>query len=890
MTYRRTLRISAAGLLAALLLWLGAVLYRHATLETTELMATTDQIHLSNTAFDISSALSDTIKACQYLKQSGRFLAYVHTCLDADAPMGEQAKAFASMQDMLSIVMNSDALIRSIIITTPERRFHNSMDTLFVLHLAMDSPATQDIRLHIPEDVNYFGARNRIDLSISDYPHYAFTMDGAEDISVFVVLHETFLNDLLGGAADVFVLDGERMLYADPAAVAPGSEREAALQAFAAADSEEEERLDMRLYGAQVPQTGWSILYARGSQAYTQVYLYVFLLILALVAGSVLLSLALSRVLFQSAFRPLHTLLGALRTFKTPQEGRLLPPQAGSARGYRSLHEKVFLYLFVTVFMPVVVLTLAFSFGASHIRQEHLMDAHTAMVQNMANTFDRHLSRKETVLERIVYDAAIADAVRAPGEEGHADLLMQAIRENAYFNIDDSRLDVYDAEGALLYSNNMYAAASLEPEQARSLRWQLSQDQTGGTLLTLTASIRPNRYYLSDVWGYVRLAEDYRDIDYLMLTLSGDAQTLQFTDGDGVSLSTGRQLSIDTALAKTRDGLYVTPIEGGFCIAKGIGRSPFFIATEYRAPGFLEAFVGLLGRNTLILVIMLLLLVIAAYLLARVLLRPLGRLAQVMADMEPGNPGLRAQGFFVDEIQEIGQSFNEMADRVDSLVEDLVLSNSAKLRMESERRNAEIIALQMQINPHFLSNTIESISNMIQEGRADVARTMLYAMNDLFRYGISRTDTVITLAEELEYARAYVAIMSFRYPAVRFLWDVDAGVLGLRVVKLILQPLIENAVYHGINRVDSHGEIRIACRGMGDAVWLEVSDNGVGMDAETVDRLRADLQDARLGNVIGLFNVQARVRLRYGAGYGLDLQSAPGEGTTVRIRLPRVEG
>lgn len=888
MTYRRSLCLTAVGLLVVLQLWLGAVLYRHATQEAGGLISTVDRIHLSNTAFDLGSAMGDTLKACQYLKQSGRLLSYIEACLAEDTPMGWQAKAFENMREMLSIVMNGDDLIRSIIITTPTRRFHNSMDTLFLMNLELDSGATSEIRISVPKGVNYFEARNRTDRRMSDYPHFSFALDGNAQIAAFVVLNETFLQDLLDRAGDMVVADTGEWLYWPPETLVPGTPEAERVLDFARSQLDEAAFSGVRAYRAGIAQTGWSLVYLRDQQPYTQVYRYVLWLMLGSVAASVLLSLALSRVLFQSALQPLGELLAALRAYKEPGGGQVRMPERRPIRRAHSFREQLFLYLFITVFMPIALMTLLFGYGSAQVRRGHLLDAHTAIVQNMANTFERYLSRKAAALERIVYDSSIAAAVSSPELLDSADLLTQAVRENAYFNIEDSKLDIYDRDGVLRYSNNMFASAQLALDNLAFNRWQLRQDQTGDLLLTLTAPIRANRFYITEL-GYARLTEAYRSIDYMMRMLSADAHSLSFTDEQGRSLLGTKRFAIDRDRPMTREGLYVTPVASGVCIAKPIGRSPFFIAAEYEAPNFLAELITLLWQHTLIYVVILLLLLIAAYFLSRVLLRPLGELARMMAAVEPGNPALRAGGFYIDEIHEISRSFNDMADRVDSLVEDLVLSNNAKLRLENERKHAEIVALQMQINPHFLSNTVESISNTILEGGTDLARSMLFAMNNLFRYGISRPDYIIPIAEELTYARSYVAIMSFRYPSIRFTWEIDEALTGFRTVKLILQPLIENAIYHGINRVDYRGEIRILCRAVAEFICLEVRDNGVGMEPERLAKLREELRDARLGHVIGLFNVQARIRLQYGEAYGLELQSEPGQGSTVRIKLPRSE-
>lgn len=138
----------------------------------------------------------------------------------------------------------------------------------------------------------------------------------------------------------------------------------------------------------------------------------------------------------------------------------------------------------------------------------------------------------------------------------------------------------------------------------------------------------------------------------------------------------------------------------------------------------------------------------------------------------------------------------------------------------------------------------------------------------------------------MQYARAYTEIMQVRYPYIRFLWDVDEEILEYSTIKLILQPVIENAIYHGIRLARREGIVEISGKRQEESICFVVQDDGVGIDRQELESLREKLQDAKLGSLIGMFNVQARLRLHYGPDYGIEIESTKGEGTTVRIRIP----
>lgn len=245
---------------------------------------------------------------------------------------------------------------------------------------------------------------------------------------------------------------------------------------------------------------------------------------------------------------------------------------------------------------------------------------------------------------------------------------------------------------------------------------------------------------------------------------------------------------------------------------------------------------------------------------------------------------------FINEIGELNRSFNDMADRIDDLIDDIIISHQYAEKVEQERKNAEITALQMQINPHFLSNTIEMISSTIDEGKTNQAQNMLLSLNNLFRYGISRKEYLIPIHAEVENSRAYVEIMKMRYAGIRFEWNVDQTLLSFYTIKLLLQPLIENAIYHGLYKAGREGVVNI------QVIWhplegtkkirFSVSDNGCGMHEEQLSNLRRKLNAPSESGRIGLYNVQSRLRLHYGMECILNVESKWSEGTTVFADIP----
>ena len=261
---------------------------------------------------------------------------------------------------------------------------------------------------------------------------------------------------------------------------------------------------------------------------------------------------------------------------------------------------------------------------------------------------------------------------------------------------------------------------------------------------------------------------------------------------------------------------------------------------------------------------------------------PIRRLEQSVKELEAGaqEVAIREDGCY--EVRRLAHSIASMVSTMRHLMDDII-------QQEKRKRRSELEVLQSQINPHFLYNTLDSVIWMTEAGRYDEAIQMVTSLARLFRIALSRGRSFIPLADELEHARHYMTIQQIRYQDI-FTASVTAeeGVEGLYTLKLIVQPLLENAIYHGMAGCEEDGRITVTARRDGSDLVIDVADNGTGMPPEVVERLldESQPQTRSSGSGIGVRNVHRRIRLTFGEQYGLEVFSEPDEGTTVRIRLP----
>ena len=288
----------------------------------------------------------------------------------------------------------------------------------------------------------------------------------------------------------------------------------------------------------------------------------------------------------------------------------------------------------------------------------------------------------------------------------------------------------------------------------------------------------------------------------------------------------------------------------------------------------------------LIAFLMVILATVLTTVVSRGIIRPLDMLMVTIQKIKGGDSHLRAKVGNKDEIGELSQNFNEMLDQM----EELRQKENQATRLLSQ---AEYKALQAQINPHFLYNTLETMSSIAEIRGCPEVSILSQSLSNIFRYSLNMKDPFSTVAKEVAHLKNYCYVMEMRMrDNVKYIYDIDEDALQDRLPRISIQPLVENALNHGLRNKRGEKMVWIAIQKEDGILKIGVSDNGVGMDAE---KLNADLEQNDLnyvekGDSIGLHNINARIKMLYGESYGISIKSALGEGACVSIRLPAEKG
>lgn len=236
-------------------------------------------------------------------------------------------------------------------------------------------------------------------------------------------------------------------------------------------------------------------------------------------------------------------------------------------------------------------------------------------------------------------------------------------------------------------------------------------------------------------------------------------------------------------------------------------------------------------------------------------------------------------------IIQVNQEVNQLQEKYNQMLDDTEVLMGQKVEEQRQRRKYELSLLQMQIRPHFLYNTFDSVCALAMMGRTEDVYTMMQALGQYYRNSLHKGQEIITVKEEMNIVKNYLIIQSYRYDDVfKVVYDVDDSVKEVHMLKLVLQPLVENAIYHGFRENELQGTITIRAKEAGDYVKLQVEDDGIGMSEEKLKQIMNDKDTAKR---FGLYGTIQRIQLYYDYKDLVKIDSAIGEGTVITIQLPK---
>lgn len=571
----------------------------------------------------------------------------------------------------------------------------------------------------------------------------------------------------------------------------------------------------------------------------------------------------------------------------------------------RSIRHTIFIYFTVTALAASLLITFSLYQRLSKQVMEMVQEENQSMMGQVARSVESYLRTVMKLSDSLYYDAIKNADLSSETINREITLLYDNNRDNvahiALFSRDGdvveavpaarlkTGLDVTEESwfiNALDKTENQHFSNPhvqyIFDSNENQYRWVISLSRA----VELTEGA-------STAQGVLLVDLNYSSLEHLfdgVTTGKGGYVYLISSDGEILYhpriqlIDSGRVRENNLAAAGYKDGNHKEKFEGQKRIitVKSIGYTGWkIVGVTPRSMVSLNSIKTRLFIGFIITLILFVLALINSYISSRIT-NPIKELEKSVGILEEGELETPVYIGGSYEIQHLGNSISSMAKQIRVLMDDIVAEHEAK-------RKQEFDTLQSQINPHFLYNTLDIIVWMIENEQKTEAVKAVTALARFFRISLSKGKSIITVRDELEHVRNYLMIQHMRFKN-KFSYSIEAedDCLNLKSLKLMLQPLVENAIYHGMEFMDGDGEIALKVWRDGESLYVSVRDNGLGMTEEQVKSLFSDQVhiSSKRGSGIGVKNVNERIKLYFGEAYGLTIDSEPDEGTVITIHLP----
>jgi two-component system sensor histidine kinase YesM len=636
---------------------------------------------------------------------------------------------------------------------------------------------------------------------------------------------------------------------------------------------------------------GWSIIYFQQASFISEkLSMLKFFFVIAFLI-SILLAVTISSAVSDRITKPLKELMKFISGFKLGQKNN----RYKDFRKRKSSLQLSILYdMIITVILPSIVLSVLSYVYTVNVVKNYIIESNKNLFYYTEYRLEKFMEDKVKVLSGISFDNKIQKYFSKK----------EALSEFDIENIIDKYILIGSGRDEYLFYN--YYDQSIYTDYRNYDPSKTNRDKmekTSGLFIwdgswtdryrkpVINLQMKVNSVSAYNMLGYIDCRIKEESIEEIFKGISKDHSSVFIINDKDIIVShtddnlLGVKVLMD--IFEEKDGTYYG--NNRFSFIAPLANSSWRIVAFYENNIFDRDINQLLLGKIYILGMFLVIVILASYIIAYNSTRNLGKMQMLLERFEMGSMMEEyPEESRIEEISQLGNAFNEMIDRTEILMDQLLVSTRKQNDLENMKKDAEFIALQAQINPHFLYNTFECINWMIKSGDKEQAVKMVTALSDMMRFVAKSESMIVTIEQELHHTMQYIEIMELKYNRdIEFHIDIPEYLYKCQTIKLLLQPVVENSIYHGIGFAKGcQGVISIKCREKDEELEFIVEDNGKGIPEDKLIELVKGLNSGIFYSKIGIFNVQNRIKLFYGEAYGLRIASSE-KGTTVIMLIPK---
>ena len=552
----------------------------------------------------------------------------------------------------------------------------------------------------------------------------------------------------------------------------------------------------------------------------------------------------------------------------------------------QSLATRLFAYLSIMLFAMVVLIGSFYFIKSSEVFHREVEDHTIHEIDTSSKYIEQYVSNLKSTSRSLSQSQAIKDfasQTTAENETAIHEWLETMLKSHPDFVsirlvTKDGRLITTGMEEEMVTSADMMGQKWYQDalEHSNVPIIQSIKNQNNQIVISISQEVKSNA---GENLGVIRLDVDYHELEKYVKELSlgengyafviqKDGTLIYHPDSEAFE-SVDKQMSVQEISNSPMDSM----VSDDFFVHKSpIENSDWILVGVSSFSRFKEDSVKLLGIVSVVGVLSLLICMLGIFTLIRYQLLPVKRLGQVMRRVEEGDTTIRAEQKGAQEFQALAGTFNQMLERIETLMKE-------EKEQEALTRIYELKALTSQINPHFLYNTLDTIIWMAEFQDHQKVVDITKALSNYFRLSLNAGEEIVTLRQEIEHVRQYLFIQKERYgDKLEYEIDEPNDIPDIKLPKIVLQPLVENAIYHGIKESERSGKITITVSKRDTFIDICIADNGVGIKENTKST-------KELGGV-GIKNIKERLTLFFGEAFSMEIESEPNAYTKVYLHLP----
>ncbi|MBO0993190.1 sensor histidine kinase [Bacillus sp. SD088] len=806
----------------------------------------------------------------------------------------ERYNALQNLQSNLISVQQENPLIENIVIVTPDAQYSSNQKEVDSIYNGMQMK--EEVK-----NYNYFvsiGEANRnieySDLYKRTHNHtYIFqdlndkmffganvgTSDGKNYGSVLVFIQPQALSKHIFYADHIALFDAKDKLLFKGKKV-----NEVILSQFASSQKNVDNLVfrnkDVEMYATSIPYSNFKLVYSEKTHFYQDQIQQMWKIIVSILLFTVTITMTSSTIISMRILRPLYRLLQRI-------QNRVHHKKRDSFRDGEhkplkfSLFERFFFYFLISILLPLLLFLCMYYWQTSKLVAKDVQASMHMTHERLAHIINREIQQYQVSLSHLSLDPSIQTRIN---HSPHKEREREFAHISQTMGMKEQHIGVYNMSNKLDYATDSHVDPHLDSnfyktllESNRNINYFVEKDRFDHVTILLAMPIFSVNDFSKKI-GFItteleqsNLVESYSNIKELNFdTFIVDNQANFVSHHDASKIGTKMDNQSQTLSFSTK-----------------ISGVDWILTSKYIDSDIRQKVNQLFVNDLYLVFVIVVLIVIVSYWISKRLLKPLGQLNRLFNAFDlKGSHYSVAEGLSgIHEIDLLSRNFKKMMDKMDKLIHQTIESNKERTRLKYEKRELQINALQSQIKPHFLYNTLENLMYLVEAQETEKSIKMIHSLSKLFRFITNREQSTIEIQEEIAYTKTYATIMSSRFDNFCCVWNVDENALKFKTLKLILQPVIENSIQHGAKLTTKHVTIEITCQVKAKTIEFTIRDDAIGIDQDRLMEIKKQLASPS-GDKVGLCNVNSRIQLHYGTRYGLFIESEHGKYTEVRITIP----